>query len=90
MKDWGEMSVKIAGYAGKGAKKVETSLDAMRPRQILLKSDWERIWSWLPYFRIHRVISAKNHWLKRVTWYNRTTVTIRYTPLDLISVARLR
>ena len=34
---------KIAGYAGKDAKKLRTSLDVMHSRRILLRSDRERV-----------------------------------------------
>ena len=37
-----DATVKIAGYAGKCGNSVRTSLDAMRSRQILFSSDWER------------------------------------------------
>ena len=35
MKDWGEMM---------SNRRLRASLDAMRSRQILLSSDWERVW----------------------------------------------
>ena len=51
VEEWGKnaQAERAFHFAGKicweGGKNVRTSLDAMRSRQILLSSEWERVWS---------------------------------------------
>ena len=91
-----DVIVKVARYAGKDAKKspqkVRISLDAMRPRQILLRSNWERVCTgrnecergqlYSPYIYLYQIKRYENKYMIRSFVRN---AVIKYIIFTLLS-----